>query len=144
MRSSIVADPCGSATRAYRRDSGTLRSFLSPISRECINVTIFPDSIRNFVKRNDTRYADSLPCKNQKAPFSRAHRLPLSLLKTESACGLLWNAILSLWLSPQDFRPGNAACPGETGTAGVVLMEPHARVYAKACEVRNPVPPTML
>eukprot|EP00752_Nemacystus_decipiens_P012187 g10805.t1 len=58
--------------------------------------------------------------------------------KTERSCGLLWNAILSLWLSPQDFRPtdvGEGVDNGE-GEDGwdLPLGESHGRIYAKACE----------
>ncbi|CAB1113909.1 unnamed protein product [Ectocarpus sp. CCAP 1310/34] len=52
--------------------------------------------------------------------------------KTERSCGLLWNAILALWLSPQDFRSIESAevCVGW----GLPLGEHHGRIYAKACE----------
>lgn len=63
-----------------------------------------------------------------------------SCLKTEQACGLLWNAILSLWLSPQDFHPSFLDSPdmAQTGMKGTArLGENHARVYAKACEVKQ-------
>ncbi|CAM9352028.1 unnamed protein product, partial [Ectocarpus sp. 13 AM-2016] len=58
----------------------------------------------------------------------RAH----SWSKTERSCGLLWNAILALWLSPQDFRSTESAdvCVGW----GLPLGEHHGRIYAKACE----------
>lgn len=57
-------------------------------------------------------------------------------LQTERSCGLLWNAILSLWLSPQDFQPPDTA-EGLSGGCGweLPLGEHHGRIYAKACEV---------
>ncbi|CAM9247576.1 unnamed protein product, partial [Ectocarpus fasciculatus] len=62
---------------------------------------------------------------------SRA-RCAQSWSKTERSCGLLWNAILALWLSPQDFRSTESAevCVGW----GLPLGEHHGRIYAKACE----------
>ncbi|CAM9135050.1 unnamed protein product [Scytosiphon promiscuus] len=62
---------------------------------------------------------------------SRA-RWARSWVKTERACGLLWNTILSLWLSPQDFRLG-----GDTEAVvgrGLPLGVHHGRTFAKACE----------
>lgn len=58
--------------------------------------------------------------------------------KTERSCGLLWNAILSLWLSPQDFAPVDIG-EGADGDGGgyLPLGEHHGRIYAKACEVRD-------
>ncbi|CAN0183838.1 unnamed protein product, partial [Pylaiella littoralis] len=58
-----------------------------------------------------------------------------SWVKTERSCGLLWNAILSLWLSPQDFRPPEAAKDMGGGCGwDLPLGEHHGRIYAKACE----------
>lgn len=59
--------------------------------------------------------------------------------QTERSCRLLWNAILALWLSPQDFR--SAEIGEDAGGAGyrsgwdLPLGEHHGRIYAKACEV---------
>lgn len=74
--------------------------------------------------------------------------LPLSTCtskpaKTERACGLLWNMVLSLWLSPQNFHhasdiPASSRREGDMDE-GVCLGEYHARAFAKACEVRHGV-----
>eukprot|EP00903_Cladosiphon_okamuranus_P012352 g11581.t1 len=61
-----------------------------------------------------------------------------SWVKTERSCGLLWNAILSLWLSPQNFRPleiGEGVDGGRSRCGwDLPLAEHHGRAYAKACE----------
>ncbi|CAM9209213.1 unnamed protein product [Ectocarpus sp. 4 AP-2014] len=62
---------------------------------------------------------------------SRARRAH-SWSKTERSCGLLWNAILALWLSPQDFR--STESEEICGGWGLPLGEHHGRIYAKACE----------
>lgn len=107
-----------------------------PLSRVCTNETL-SRQLTDFAERNNAKVHSLIALQIESPRPSRAHRLPLPLLKTKSACGLLWNAILSLWLSPQDFRPVNTVCPDKSGTDGVLLMESHARVYAKACEVNN-------
>lgn len=59
--------------------------------------------------------------------------------QTERSCRLLWNVILALWISPQDFRPAGSG--EDAGGAGcrsgwdLPLGEHHGRTYAKACEV---------
>lgn len=74
-------------------------------------------------------------------PLPLYSQLLTSRSKTGRSCGLLWNAILSLWLSPQDFRPadigeGVDSRGGECGW-GLPLGEHHGRIYAKACEVSD-------
>lgn len=69
-------------------------------------------------------------------PSAHVLRALYPSLQTERSCGLLWNAILSLWLSPQDFRPPEAAKDMGGGCGwDLPLGEHHGRIYAKACEV---------
>ncbi|CAM9508710.1 unnamed protein product [Discosporangium mesarthrocarpum] len=73
---------------------------------------------------------------------SRA-RYGLSWAKVQRACELMWNTVVSLWLSPQDFARkedrmsspfSSSADSFACGATKGLLLEPHARIYAKASE----------